>query len=223
MAQQIKGIAKKGFFFKVGSESQREQAAKLKSAAVQSAQETSQISTVEAATSAAQVLTSSQPVTSSQVVTATQPLTPILSTQSGEDSMMSKAGGSIGSFGSKFGSGLGAAGSSMKSGIISTGSGMKSAKTGMYKFGKLSYEIAGQGITSGTPYVAGFFGGIHTMLPYRLIFMFLFFFVFYRIIYNICIFFGIDQIILSMYMGWISFIIVLFTFLPYDYGNILDE
>ena len=189
----------------------REIAAKLKSAAVQSAQATSQISTVEAATSAA------------QVVTAAQPLTPILSTQSGEDSMMSKAGGSIGSFGSKFGSGLGAAGSSMKSGIIATGSGMKSAKTGMYKFGKLSYEIAGQGITSGTPYVAGFFGGIHTMLPYRLIFMFLFFFVFYRIIYNICIFFGIDQIILSMYMGWISFIIVLFTFLPYDYGNILDE
>lgn len=185
----------------------REIAAKLKSAAVQSAQATSQISTVEAATSAAQVVTSSQPVTQ------------ILTTQSGEDSMMSKAGGSIGSFGSKFGSGLGAAGSSMKSGIIATGSGMKSAKTGMYKFGKLSYEIAGQG----TPYVTGFFGGIHTMLPYRLIFMFLFFFVFYKIIYNICIFFGIDQIILSMYMGWISFIIVLFTFLPYDYGNILDE
>jgi hypothetical protein len=95
--------------------------------------------------------------------------------------------------------------------------------TGIYKFGKLSYEIAGEGITASTPYVTGFFGGMHQALPYRLIFMFLFFFVFYRIIYNICIFFGIDQIILSMYMGWVSFIIVLFTFLPYDYGNILDE
>ena len=66
-------------------------------------------------------------------------------------------------------------------------------------------------------------GTINVMFRFKLIFFFLYFFVFYKIIYNISIFFGIDQIILSMYMGWISFIIVLFTFLPYDYGNILDE
>lgn len=64
---------------------------------------------------------------------------------------------------------------------------------------------------------------ISSNIAYRLIFMFLYFFVFYKIIYRICIFFGIDQIILSMYMGWVSFIIVIFTFLPHDYGNILDE
>ena len=190
----------------------RELAAKLKSAAVQSAQATSQISTVEAATSAAQVVTGTQPVTPI-IVTATQPETLNTSThkeaQSEAFSQITDRRRQQSDFRSHV--------------IKDIKSDAIAAKTGIYKFGKLSYEIAGQGITSGTPYVAGFFGGMHQALPYRLIFMFLFFFVFYRIIYNICIFFGIDQIILSMYMGWLSFIILLFTFLPYDYGDILDE
>ena len=92
---------------------------------------------------------------------------------------------------------------------------MDAAGAGMYTFGKSSYVSSGKGIIN-------VFKGMHQALPYRLIFFFLFIFVFYRIIYRICIFFGIDQIILSMYMGWFTFIIVLFTFLPYDYGNILD-
>ena len=208
---QIKGADKKRFEFIVSSSSQREKAASMKAAA--------QISpVVAAATSAAQVVTATQPLqASSQVVTGTQQLSKV-STPS--QLTMRDRGLKAQEYADKFAQ---STAPHIDEFMIATGSGMKTAKTGMYKFGKLSYEIAGQGITSGTPYVTGFFGGIHTMLPYRLIFMFLFFFVFYRIIYNICIFFGIDQIILSMYMGWVSFIIVLFTFLPYDYGNILDE
>ncbi len=67
-----------------------------------------------------------------------------------------------------------------------------------------------------------FLNSINASMPYKLIFLFLFIFVFYKVIYRICVFFGIDIVILNMYMGWLSFILVLFTFLPYEYGNILD-
>jgi hypothetical protein len=191
---QFKGAAKKDFYFKVGSASQREGTALAFPAqpivALQ-AQAASQISpVVAAATSAAQVVTGTQPVAPTTKTTLS-----VINERLSKHTFIPKT---ITSIGSKIDR-VGVAG--LKYGIIPiTESIIKSPK-----------------------YVTGFFGGIHTMLPYRLIFMFLFFFVFYRIIYNICIFFGIDQIILSMYMGWVSFIIVLFTFLPYDYGNILDE
>ena len=68
----------------------------------------------------------------------------------------------------------------------------------------------------------GFINSINASMPYKLVFLFLFIFVFYKVIYRICVFFGIDIVILNMYMGWLSFILVLFTFLPYEYGNILD-
>jgi len=103
------------------------------------------------------------------------------------------------------GRGLQGAGDKIQSGIDSMGKGIIPTGKGIIPTGK------------------GIFQHISSNIAYRIIFMFLFFFVFYKIIYRICIFFGIDQIILSMYMGWVSFIIVLFTFLPHDYGNILDE
>jgi hypothetical protein len=68
----------------------------------------------------------------------------------------------------------------------------------------------------------GFLNSINASMPYKLVFLFLFVFVFYKVIYRICVFFGIDIVILNMYMGWLSFILVLFTFLPYEYGNILE-
>ncbi len=67
------------------------------------------------------------------------------------------------------------------------------------------------------------FNGIKILFAYRLIFLVLFLALFYRIIYNICVFFGIDIIILDMYMGWVSFILVLFTFLPFEYSEIFPE
>ena len=71
--------------------------------------------------------------------------------------------------------------------------------------------------------VKGMFNSINSSLPYKLVFLFLFVFVFYKVIYRICIFFGIDIVILNMYLGWVSFLLVLFTFLPHEYGNILDS
>jgi hypothetical protein len=96
--------------------------------------------------------------------------------------------------------------------------GTRYAGKSIYKFGELSYEIAGQG----TPYVKGVLQSVNSSMPYKLVFLFLFFAVFYNIIYRICVFFGIDVVILNMYLGWVSFILVLFTFLPYEYGNVLD-
>jgi hypothetical protein len=61
---------------------------------------------------------------------------------------------------------------------------------------------------------------INAALPYKLIFLIAFFAIFYNVIFNICIFFGIDIILLNMYMGWVSFLLILFTFLPTDYSNI---
>ena len=61
---------------------------------------------------------------------------------------------------------------------------------------------------------------INAALPYKIIFLIAFFAIFYNVIFNICIFFGIDIILLNMYMGWVSFLLILFTFLPTDYSNI---
>jgi hypothetical protein len=61
---------------------------------------------------------------------------------------------------------------------------------------------------------------INASIPYKLIFLIAFFAIFYDVIYNICIFFGIDIILLNMYMGWVSFILILFTFLPTSYSDI---
>lgn len=96
--------------------------------------------------------------------------------------------------------------------------GTRYAGSSIYKFGELSHEVAGQG----TPYVKGFLHSVNSSMPYKLVFLFLFFAIFYKIIYRICVFFGIDVVILNMYLGWVSFILVLFTFLPYEYGNVLD-
>ena len=90
-------------------------------------------------------------------------------------------------------------------------------------------ELAGQSkgriievIEKGPSVVKGIFNYFHSSMPYKIVFLLLFFGVFYKVIYSICIFFGIDMVILNMYMGWVSFLLVLFTFLPYEYGNILD-
>ena len=40
--------------------------------------------------------------------------------------------------------------------------------------------------------------------------------------YKIGVFFGIDQIELLMYMGWLGLLLILLTFLPFRYG-ILDS
>jgi hypothetical protein len=64
---------------------------------------------------------------------------------------------------------------------------------------------------------------ISAALPYKLIFLIAFFTIFYNVIYQICIFFGIDIIILNMYMGWLSFILILFTFLTEKYGKIFNN
>ena len=156
----------------------------------------SQISPVVAATSAAQVLTSTQPVTPI-IATGTQTLT--------HKEAQTKAFSQIADRRREQAEFRSHVIKNIKSEIYSMGKGMMPTGKGMMPTGK------------------GMFQHISSNIAYRLIFMFLFFFVFYKIIYNICIFFGIDQIILSMYMGWFSFIIVLFTFLPHDYGNILDE
>lgn len=96
--------------------------------------------------------------------------------------------------------------------------GTRYAGSSIYKFGELSYKVAGQG----TPYVKGFLHSVNSSMPYKLVFLFLFVTVFYNVIYRICVFFGIDVVLLNMYMGWVSFLLVLFTFLPYEYGNVLD-
>lgn len=61
---------------------------------------------------------------------------------------------------------------------------------------------------------------INAGMPYKIIFLIAFFAIFYNVIFNICIFFGIDIILLNMYMGWVSFILILFTFLPTSYSDI---
>jgi hypothetical protein len=40
--------------------------------------------------------------------------------------------------------------------------------------------------------------------------------------FKIGVFFGIDYIELLMYMGWLGFLLILLTFLPFRYG-ILDK
>jgi hypothetical protein len=61
---------------------------------------------------------------------------------------------------------------------------------------------------------------INAAMPYKIIFLIGFFGLFYNVIFNICIFFGIDVVLLNMYMGWVSFLLILFTFLPTTYGDI---
>ena len=65
-----------------------------------------------------------------------------------------------------------------------------------------------------------FIKNIPDNISIKLIFLIAFFTLFYTVIYNICIFFGIDIVILNMYMGWLSFILILFTFLSPKYGTI---
>jgi hypothetical protein len=54
----------------------------------------------------------------------------------------------------------------------------------------------------------------------KLILLIGFFIFFYKVMYNICIFFGVDQIVLLMYMGWLAFLLIVLTFLPYDYSSV---
>ena len=163
----------------------------------------SQISPVVAATSAAQVLTSTQPVTPI-IATGTQTLT--------HKEAQTKAFSQIADRRREHAEFRSHVIKNIKSDIYSMGKGMMSSGKGMMPTGK-----------GMMPTGKGMFQHISSNIAYRLIFMFLFFFVFYKIIYNICIFFGIDQIILNMYLGWVSFLLVLFTFLPHEYGNILDS
>ena len=74
--------------------------------------------------------------------------------------------------------------------------------------------------TTTTQTVKNVINSINAALPYKLIFLIAFFAIFYNVIFNICIFFGIDIILLNMYMGWVSFLLILFTFLPTEYSNI---
>ncbi len=56
----------------------------------------------------------------------------------------------------------------------------------------------------------------------KIIFLVLFFIFFYSVMFKIGVFFGIDYIELLMYMGWLGFLLILVTFLPFRYG-ILDR
>jgi len=85
------------------------------------------------------------------------------------------------------------------------------------KFVKEEYSIIAQ---KGKQTIKSVISSINAGMPYKLIFLIAFFAIFYNVIFNICIFFGIDIILLNMYMGWVSFLLILFTFLPTDYSNI---
>ncbi len=56
----------------------------------------------------------------------------------------------------------------------------------------------------------------------KILFLIAFFIFFYMVMYKIGVFFGIDQIELLMYMGWLGLLLILLTFLPFRYG-ILDS
>lgn len=56
----------------------------------------------------------------------------------------------------------------------------------------------------------------------KLVFLVCFFIFFYSVMYKIGVFFGIDEIELLMYMGWVGFLLIVLTFLPFKYG-ILDN
>lgn len=56
----------------------------------------------------------------------------------------------------------------------------------------------------------------------KILFLIAFFIFFYTVMYKIGVFFGIDQIELLMYMGWVGLLLILLTFLPFRYG-ILDS
>jgi hypothetical protein len=56
----------------------------------------------------------------------------------------------------------------------------------------------------------------------KILFLIGFFIFFYTVMYKIGVFFGIDQIELLMYMGWVGLLMILLTFLPFRYG-ILDS
>ena len=45
-----------------------------------------------------------------------------------------------------------------------------------------------------------------------------FFIFFYSVMFKIGVFFGVDYIELLMYMGWLGFLLILATFLPFKYG-----
>ena len=74
--------------------------------------------------------------------------------------------------------------------------------------------------TKGQQTLKSVISSINAGMPYKIIFLIAFFAIFYNVIFNICIFFGIDIILLNMYMGWVSFILILFTFLPTSYSDI---
>lgn len=56
----------------------------------------------------------------------------------------------------------------------------------------------------------------------KIIFLVGFFIFFYSVMFKIGVFFGVDYIELLMYMGWLGFLLILATFLPFRYG-ILDK
>ena len=56
----------------------------------------------------------------------------------------------------------------------------------------------------------------------KIIFLLVFFIFFYSVMFKIGVFFGVDYIELLMYMGWLGFLLILVTFLPFRYG-ILDK
>jgi len=69
---------------------------------------------------------------------------------------------------------------------------------------------------------------IHSLLrnpAIKFIFLVGFFIFFYIVIFKIGVFFGIDEVELLMYMGWVGLLMILFTFLPYSYSliNIVTE
>jgi hypothetical protein len=89
----------------------------------------------------------------------------------------------------------------------------------------LSYKIKSKlsFFTSFGSSATEFTKNINASMPYKIIFLIAFFALFYNVIFNICIFFGIDIVLLNMYMGWVSFLLVLFTFLPTNYSDVFKK
>ena len=77
--------------------------------------------------------------------------------------------------------------------------------------------------TNTTKSIKSIVNSINAEMPYKIIFLIAFFALFYNVIFNICIFFGIDIVLLNMYMGWVSFLLVLFTFLPTNYSDVFKK
>jgi hypothetical protein len=64
---------------------------------------------------------------------------------------------------------------------------------------------------------------IHSLLrnpAIKFLFLVGFFIFFYIVIFKIGVFFGIDEVELLMYMGWVGLLMILLTFLPYSYSLI---